>query len=184
VSKSPELRVRLRAFLEVLHDRYEAADPTEERLEILQLLEPVLSALDDLDHGQTPPVFKPTPTKRHTARPADARRLQRSALRYEASLRRQGMSQEQARGAVADAYAVSIETIRSWKKKLNLESPGEVDATLRQDRVLARSYRILGAPIRDVAHILQSAARAGNELRKIEPKKAKAKGKKKPPLAT
>jgi hypothetical protein len=137
VSKSPELRVRLRVFLEALHDSYEAADPTEERLEILQLLEPVLSALDDLDHGQTPPVFKPTPTKRHTARPADARRLQRSALRYEASLRRQGMSQEQARGAVADAYAVSIETIRSWKKKLNLESPGEVDATLRQDRVHA-----------------------------------------------
>jgi hypothetical protein len=156
----------------------EAADPTEEGDQIMRLLGPVLSALDDLDHGQAPPLFKPTPTRRRTSRPADARRLQLSALRHEAALRRRGMSQEQARGEVADAYEVSVETIRSWKKKLGLESKGEIARSIRMDDLLERSRQKLGWPVPSVPQIIKAAARYGNELRKIEPKKAKVKGKK------
>jgi len=177
VSKSPELRVRLRAFLEKLHDEYEAADPSQEGLEIMQLLAPVLSALDDLEHGETPPVFKPTPTKRRGSRPAQVRRLQLWALRHEAALRRLPMKKQDARSAVAAKYDVTEDAIKTWERYLKRDSTAELSEAIRLDARLYGTRKKLGWPLPSEEGILKAADHHGRAYQLVRPRaKNKTKG--------
>lgn len=171
MSKHPELRVRLRAFLAALYDGHEAADPSEENFEILRLLKPVLAALDDLDHGETPAVFKPTPTKRRGSRPAEVRRLQLWALRNEAALRRLPMTKDDSRSEVAALYKVSEDAIRSWERQLKRDSKDEFADAIRLDARLHLTRKRLGWPLPSKEQILKAIRRHGDAYQLVRPRK-------------
>lgn len=178
----PKARSRLRVLVEgMLGDIDEFREPTTRAIDLEQLLLVVLAGLDDLDQGETPAIFRPTPSKRRTKWPAQTRRLHIRALEHEAALRRRGLTLETARKAIAEDYGVTVDTIRSWQKHLRLESKPELVAALQLDAQLEKSNNKMGWPTPSIDQIRKNALRDGGMLRALRPEKKKAEQGKKSP---
>lgn len=178
----PKTRSRLRILLEgMLGDIDEFREPTAQAIDLEQLLLLVLAGLNDLDQGETPAIFRPTPSKRRTKWPAQTRRLHIRALEHEAALRRRGLKLEPARKAIAEDYGVTVDTIRSWQKHLRLESKLELAVALQLDVQLEKSRKKVGWPTPSIEQIRKNALRDGDTLRALRPEKKKAEQGKKSP---
>ncbi len=178
----PKARSRLRVFLEgMLGNIDEFREPTARAIDLEQLLLVVLAGLDDLDQGEIPTIFKPTPSKRRTKWPAQSRRLHIRALVQVAALRRRGLTLVHARKVIAEDYRVAVDTIRSWQKRLKLESKLELAVALQLDAQLEKSRQKLGWPTPSIEQIRKNALRDGDMLRALRPEKKKTEQGKKSP---
>lgn len=179
-NKPPGIRTQLLNLLEnwLEADEGEALDP-----KIRNLFEITVLALKDLDHGETPEIFRPIKSKRRGSRPAEVRHLELWALRSEAALvRNKYMNKTQARQEIAEAYGKSVELLKTWAKDLKAEPTNSSDfgnelaTILSEDAWIESAHRKMGRPKLPVEHILELSRQHGQRYRQLRPGTKKGHG--------
>jgi len=163
-----QLRKRIRSVLE--SDRpSEFADAF-----VLSILEDVLAGLNDLDDGEVPVVFMPSPRRSRGLKPAEVGRIRLRAVSYIAALTKRGMKLDAAIAEIAAVLLRDDEAVRKWRaaalKKMRTVDPH----SLREQEYLMslvgldKSARMWGtAPSKD--QIIQMAKKDGKRLKILQP---------------
>jgi hypothetical protein len=113
-------RKRLRQFLENKLISIENNETSPEIEALRMLLREAVEGLVALSYGETQPIFERIKTKDKGSKPYTAKKLRMTALGFVDLLRAKGYTASKAYFAVARAYKVSEDAIKSWQKQKNL----------------------------------------------------------------
>jgi hypothetical protein len=98
---------------------------TRHESDLYEVLLRLIADLALLEKGEVPPLFVPKKVKARGKRPAKVRELRLKAIGAVIALRKVGCSAQEAIEIVAEAHAVSPETIRHWRKTLGKDTDPE-----------------------------------------------------------
>jgi hypothetical protein len=169
-------RNALRDFIGAYLTGLDLDEPSDSVVDLTRTLEEAINGLDDLDKGETPPIFAPNRALRQKVYPAQIRKLHIQAVVHLQALRR--LKNKKALEAVAGAIGKSPEALRSWeqglKKEPKVDGINELKQALHDARMVERTYA--GWNLHPTAAgILVAAKRVGQRLTALE--KAKFSGK-------
>jgi len=163
----PSARNKLREYLLNVLLYLENGPPSHEGLALESLLSEAVEGLDALNLGEIPAIFAPAKVKERWLKPATIRYFKLRALGYVALLRELGRSPESAIAEVADAYNVSEDTIRKWKKTLDKDRSPETMRIKREPRLVYLSAKKLNWPVSEQG-LFTKMQRDGLELKKAK----------------
>jgi hypothetical protein len=141
----------------------------EDTAQIHHVLQLLIVGLEALEGGETPPLFVAKKVKAWGEWPAKVRKLRLIAIGAVQALRKVGYSAQEAIKIVADAHAVSSETVRYWRKTLGKDT--ELEAQLLIGSLPNSIF------LKSKEDLLKAVRRTGEDFKKAQVKKSK-KGKK------
>jgi hypothetical protein len=168
-----EAREHLRKRMVALRDVLEGADePTVYDQQTLAILGEVLDALDSLDVGAVPEIFRKGPRRHNTADPVEIRQIRRQAVFYVQALHlNRGVAVKDAIAWVADKYGRGPDAIDNWRRPI--VTKGKSTRAIEEDRLAVRILldhdRLWGAK-RTKADILKMAENDGQRLKVLQTK--------------
>jgi hypothetical protein len=140
---------------------------TEDNAQIHQVLNVLSASLKALEGGEVPPLFTPKNVTAKGKRPATLRKCRLIAIGAVSALRKAGYKVENAIDIVADAYGLSPDAMRQWRKTLGNDTDPEAQALMQ---LLPSSYSLFAWTKED---LLKAVKRAGQSFKHAQEKKGK-----------
>ena len=126
------------------------------------VLHKAIEGLYALDEGEVPPIFKKAPTTAHGAYPAMLRRCRRQAVTDVAVLKeRCGWSIEDAVFEVVEAYDITDNSVRGWRKEfkpLGEPSPNMLQFPVSEAEIL-KAIKVAGEKFKKLVKLTKHKKR-------------------------
>jgi hypothetical protein len=139
---------------------------TEDNAQIHHVLKVLIVNLKAVEAGdEAPALFIPTKVKAKGKRPATLRKCRLIAIGAVSALRKAGYKVENAIDIVADAYGLSPDAIRQWRKTLGKDTDPEAQILMQS---LPSSFSLFALTKDD---LLNAVKRAGQSFKDAQGKK-------------